>query len=50
LPGNGGQGIEIGFDAGNSAVEICDAFEGVIDEVKQFDAALSEKEIAKQCQ
>ncbi len=47
---NGGQGMEIGFDVGNSAVEICDAFEGVIDEVKQFDAALSEKEIAKQCQ
>jgi len=47
---NGGQGMEIGFDAGNSAIEITDAFEGVIDEVKQFDAALSEKEIAKQCQ
>jgi hypothetical protein len=50
LPGNGGQGMEIGFDVGNSAVEITDAFEGVIDEVKQFDAALSEKEIAQQCQ
>ncbi|MCX6908440.1 MAG: HEAT repeat domain-containing protein [Verrucomicrobia bacterium] len=50
LPGNGGQGMEIGFDVGNSAVEITDAFEGVIDEVKQFDAALSGKEIAKQCQ
>lgn len=49
MPGNGGQGMEIGFDAGNSAVELCDAFEGVIDEVKQFNAALSEKEIAKQC-
>jgi hypothetical protein len=47
---NGGQGMEIGFDAGNSAIELCDAFEGVIDEVKQFNAALSEKEIAKQCQ
>jgi len=50
LPGNGGQGMEIGFDVGNSAVEICDAFEGVIDEVKQFNAALTEKEIVKQCQ
>ncbi|MCX6900940.1 MAG: HEAT repeat domain-containing protein [Verrucomicrobia bacterium] len=50
LPGNGGQGMEIGFDVGNSAVEITDAFEGVIDEVKQFDASLSEKEIARQCQ
>lgn len=47
---NGGQGMEIGFDAGNSAIELCDAFEGVIDEVKQFNTALSEKEIAKQCQ
>lgn len=46
---NGGQGMEIGFDAGNSAIELCDAFEGVIDEVKQFNAALSEKEIARQC-
>lgn len=50
LPGNGGQGMEIGFDVGNSAVEICDAFDGVIDEVKQFNVALSEKEIAKRCQ
>jgi len=47
---NGGQGMEIGVDAGNSAIELCDAFEGVIDEVKQFNAALSEKEIARQCQ
>ncbi|MBI5686236.1 MAG: HEAT repeat domain-containing protein [Verrucomicrobia bacterium] len=47
---NGGQGMEIGFDAGNSAIELCNAFEGVIDEVKQFNAALSEKEIARQCQ
>lgn len=46
---NGGQGMEIGFDAGNSAIELCDAFEGVIDEVKQFNAALTEKEIARQC-
>jgi hypothetical protein len=45
---NCGQGMEIGCDAGNSAVEVTDPFEGVIDEVKQFDAALTEKEIAKQ--
>lgn len=49
LPGNGGQGMEIGCDVGNSAVEITDAFEGVIDEVKQFNLALSEAEIAAQC-
>lgn len=49
LPGNGGQGMEIGCDVGNSAVEITDAFEGVIDEVKQFNAALAEAEIAAQC-
>lgn len=50
MTSNGGQGMEIGFDVGNSAVEITDAFEGVIDEVKQFDAALSAEEIAQQCQ
>ena len=50
LPGNGGQGMEIGFDVGNSAVEITDAFEGLIDEVKQYNAALPETEIAKECQ
>lgn len=49
LPGNGGQGMEIGCDVGNSAVEITDAFEGRIDEVKQYNAALSDAEIAAQC-
>jgi len=48
LPGNPGQGMQIGFDDGNSPAEITDAFEGVIDEVKAFDAALSEEEIAEQ--
>lgn len=46
LPGNGGQGMEIGFDAGNSAVELTDAFVGLIDEVKQFNTALSPEELA----
>ena len=48
IPGNCGQGMEIGFDAANSPAEITDAFEGIIDEVKVFDAALSQAEIAKQ--
>ena len=48
LRGAGGQGMVIGFDVGNSAAEICDALEGVIDEVKVFGAALSEEEIAEQ--
>ncbi|MBM3858530.1 MAG: hypothetical protein FJ395_02640 [Verrucomicrobia bacterium] len=49
MTSNGGQGMEIGFDVGNSAIELTDAFEGVIDEVKHFDAALSVEEIAQQC-
>ena len=48
IPGNCGQGMEIGFDVANSPCEITDALEGVIDEVKCFDAALSAAEIAKQ--
>ncbi|MHC4251313.1 MAG: LamG-like jellyroll fold domain-containing protein, partial [Planctomycetota bacterium] len=47
IPGECGQGMEIGFDAGNSPAEIIDSFEGVIDEVKVFNAALSAAEIAK---
>ncbi|MCX7886014.1 MAG: HEAT repeat domain-containing protein [Verrucomicrobiae bacterium] len=50
IPSNGGQGMEIGFDAGNSAAEITAAFEGIIDEVKQFNAALTPEEVARQCQ
>jgi len=48
IPSNCGQGMEIGFDTGNSPAEITDAFEGVIDEVKVFNAALSPGEIAKE--
>ncbi len=48
LPGNCGQGMEIGFDAANSPAEITDSFEGIIDEVKMFHAALSQAEIAKE--
>lgn len=50
MPGNCGQGMEIGFDAGNSAAEITDAFEGVIDEVKMYGAALGEKDLARECE
>lgn len=48
LPGNCGQGMEIGFDVGNSAVEICDHFDGCIDEVKVFQDALDARAIAAQ--
>lgn len=48
LPGNCGQGMEIGFDAGNSAVEICDHFDGVLDEVKVFQEALDAEAIAEE--
>jgi HEAT repeat protein len=46
IPGNCGQGMEIGFDAGNSPAEITDSFSGVLDEVKFFHAALSAEDIA----
>ncbi len=49
LPGNCGQGMEIGCDDGTSAAEITDAFQGILDEVKMVEAALSEKEIAREC-
>lgn len=48
IPGNCGQGMEIGFDVANSPAEICDNFEGIIDEVRIFNAALAEEDIAKQ--
>ena len=48
IPGNCGQGMEIGYDAGNSPAEITDHFRGVIDEVKVYHAALSEEDIAKE--
>jgi hypothetical protein len=47
--GNCGQGMEIGFDAGNSAVEITDAFDGLIDEVKVYQAELTAKDLAREC-
>lgn len=50
IPGNCGQGMEIGFDVANSSCEICDAFQGIIDEVKAFRAALSAEDLAKECQ
>ncbi len=46
FPSNCGQGLEIGFDVGNSPAEITDAFVGIIDEVKFFHAALSGQDIA----
>ncbi|MFH1269298.1 MAG: HEAT repeat domain-containing protein [Planctomycetota bacterium] len=48
IPGNCGQGMEIGFDVANSPAEITDNFEGILDEVKVYHAALTEKEIAEQ--
>jgi HEAT repeat protein len=48
IPGECGQGMEIGFDEANSPCEITDSFEGIIDEVKAYSTALSEEEIAEQ--
>ena len=48
IPGNCGQGMEIGFDVANSPAEITDNFEGILDEVKVYHAALTEKEIAEE--
>lgn len=48
LLNNAGQGMEIGFDAGNSPCELVDAFPGVIDEVRMYHAALAEDDIRKQ--
>ncbi|MBT3377682.1 MAG: hypothetical protein HN742_42135 [Lentisphaerae bacterium] len=50
IPGSCGQGMEIGFDVSNSSCEICDAFEGIIDEVKIFQAALGADDLAVECQ
>jgi hypothetical protein len=46
IPGNCGQGMEIGYDVGNSPAEIIDHFQGIIDEVKIFQAALTAEDIA----
>ncbi len=48
IPGNCGQGMEIGYDVSNSPAEITDNFQGVIDEVKVYQSALSADDIAKQ--
>ena len=48
IPGECGQGMEMGWDQGNSPAEICDHFRGVIDEVKVYGKALSQTEIAEQ--
>jgi len=48
LPGECGQGMEIGYDEATSPCEIMEYFEGIIDEVKVYGAALTEKEIAEQ--
>ena len=50
IPGNCGQGMEIGFDTANSPAEITDPFDGIIDEVKIYNAALSAEEIAAEFQ
>lgn len=47
IPGNCGQGMEIGFDVSNSAAEISDPLEGVIDEVRQYEIPLTEPQIAE---
>lgn len=47
IPGNCGQGMEIGYDVSNSPAEIIDHFGGIIDEVKIYQAALSEDEISE---
>jgi HEAT repeat protein len=48
LPGECGQPMEIGFDISNTAAEITDAFDGLIDEVKVYRAALAAEVIAKE--
>lgn len=48
LLNNAGQGMEIGFDAGNSPCELVDAFPGVIDEVRMYHAALTGDDIRQQ--
>jgi hypothetical protein len=48
IPGNAGQGMELGGDLGNSPAEITDSLVGVIDEVKVFLSDLSAEEIGGQ--
>jgi HEAT repeat protein len=47
IPGDCGQGMEIGFDTANSPCEIVDPFEGLIDEVRVYHAALAEANLTK---
>jgi HEAT repeat protein len=46
IPGNCGQGMEIGYDVSNSPAEIIDHFQGIIDEVKCYRAALTTEDVA----
>lgn len=48
IPGNTGQGMEIGFDVANSPCGITDHFVGVIDEVRAYSIGLTPEQIAKQ--
>ncbi len=48
IPGNCGQGMEIGYDVSNSPAEIIDHFQGTIDEVKCYRAALVAEDIAEE--
>ncbi len=48
IPSNAGQGMEIGYDVSNSPAEIIDNFQGIIDEVRFYHAALPAKHLAKQ--
>jgi len=50
IPGNCGQGMEIGYDVSNSPAEIIDNFEGIIDEVKIYQAALDKEDVFHQSQ
>jgi len=48
IPGNCGQGMDIGHDTGDSAVGITGYFVGIIDEVRAYSIGLSADQIAKQ--
>lgn len=47
IPGDCGQGMEIGADIGNSPAELTDPWVGLIDEVRVYQAALAPEEIAE---
>ncbi len=50
IPTECGQGMEIGFDVGNSPAEIVTPLDGVIDEVKAYRTALSADELLSEYQ